>query len=178
MSVRASASLPSSCSGAMYWKVPRIVPSCVTTVLRRQRRQARLRRRRRHRLGEPEVEELHPRLRDHHVCRLEIPVHDPLPMRFVQRVCDLHAVTQRLLKRQRTLGQPIRERLALEVLHDEVLDVALASDVIEGTICGCESCEIVFASRSNRCRTSGEEERRCGSTFTATVRSSRVSFAL
>ena len=29
MSVRASASLPSSCSGAMYWNVPRIVPSCV-----------------------------------------------------------------------------------------------------------------------------------------------------
>ena len=30
MSVRASASLPSSCSGAMYWNVPRIVPSRVT----------------------------------------------------------------------------------------------------------------------------------------------------
>jgi hypothetical protein len=30
MSVRASASAPSSCSGAMYWKVPRIVPSVVS----------------------------------------------------------------------------------------------------------------------------------------------------
>ncbi len=29
MSVRASASFPSSCSGAMYWNVPRIVPSAV-----------------------------------------------------------------------------------------------------------------------------------------------------
>ena len=29
MSVRASASSPSSCSGAMYWNVPRIVPSAV-----------------------------------------------------------------------------------------------------------------------------------------------------
>jgi hypothetical protein len=29
MSVRASASLPSSCSGAMYWKVPRMVPFSV-----------------------------------------------------------------------------------------------------------------------------------------------------
>ena len=29
MSVRASASSPSNCSGAMYWNVPRIVPSCV-----------------------------------------------------------------------------------------------------------------------------------------------------
>ena len=32
MSVRASASLPSSCSGAMYWNVPRIVPSAVIGV--------------------------------------------------------------------------------------------------------------------------------------------------
>jgi len=30
MSVRASASNPSSCSGAMYWNVPKIVPSCVS----------------------------------------------------------------------------------------------------------------------------------------------------
>ncbi len=30
MSLRASASLPSSCSGAMYWKVPTIVPSAVS----------------------------------------------------------------------------------------------------------------------------------------------------
>ena len=45
-------------------------------------------------------------------------------------------------------------------------------------MCGCESCEIVFASRSKRWRTSAEEERCCGRTFTATVRSSRVSFAL
>jgi hypothetical protein len=29
MSVRASASAPSSCSGAIYWKVPRIVPCAV-----------------------------------------------------------------------------------------------------------------------------------------------------
>ncbi len=32
MSVRASASVPSNCSGAMYWKVPRIDPSAVSGV--------------------------------------------------------------------------------------------------------------------------------------------------
>ncbi len=42
---------------------------------------------------------------------------------------------------------------------------------------GCESCEIVFASRSNRCRVSGDADMCDGSTFTATVRSSRVSRA-
>ncbi len=45
-------------------------------------------------------------------------------------------------------------------------------------MCGCESCEIVFASRSNRCRTSSLDERCVGSTLIATVRSRRVSFAL
>ena len=45
-------------------------------------------------------------------------------------------------------------------------------------MCGCESCEIVFASRSKRCRTSGDDAMCVGSTFTATVRSSRVSRAL
>ena len=45
-------------------------------------------------------------------------------------------------------------------------------------MCGCESCEIVFASRSNRWRTSGEDERCGGRTLIATVRSSRVSRAL
>src|SRR5664279_2649079 len=44
-------------------------------------------------------------------------------------------------------------------------------------MCGCESCEIVFASRSNRWRTSGEDAMCVGRTFTATVRSSRVSRA-
>ena len=44
-------------------------------------------------------------------------------------------------------------------------------------MCECDSCEIVFASRSNRCRTSGEDDRCCGSTLIATERSSRVSFA-
>src|SRR5262249_29286857 len=44
-------------------------------------------------------------------------------------------------------------------------------------MCGCESWEIVFASRSKRCRISSLAERWPGSTLTATVRSSRVSRA-
>ena len=34
MSLRASASLPSSCSGAMYWNVPTIIPAPVSGVAR------------------------------------------------------------------------------------------------------------------------------------------------
>jgi hypothetical protein len=43
---------------------------------------------------------------------------------------------------------------------------------------GCENCEIVFASRSKRWRVSSLVERWAARTFTATVRSSRVSRAL
>ena len=44
-------------------------------------------------------------------------------------------------------------------------------------MCGCESDEIVFASRSSRCRSSALADRCAGSTLTATSRPRRVSFA-
>ena len=56
---------------------------------------------------------------------------DPLPVRLVQSVGDLHAVPQRLFERQRPLREPIQQRLALEILHDEVFGVALAPHVVE-----------------------------------------------
>ena len=101
-------------------------------VLRRQRGQPRLRLdRRRHRLRQPEVEQLHARLRQHDVAGLQVPVHDPLPVRLVQCVGDLDAVPQRLLQRQRTLREALAERLPLEQLHHEILGLALPPHVVE-----------------------------------------------
>ena len=57
---------------------------------------------------------------------------DPLPVRLVQRVGDLDAEAQRLRERQRALAEAIRERLALEELHDEVLRAVLVADVVKG----------------------------------------------
>src|SRR5262245_13542353 len=45
-------------------------------------------------------------------------------------------------------------------------------------MCECDSCEIVFASRSKRWRDSGDADKCAGRTLTATVRSRRVSRAL
>ena len=136
MSLRASASLPSSCSGAMYWNVPRTVPrsvsgwlACISVASRETPDETS--RPRRLELRQAEVEELHPRLRQHDVAGLQVPVHDPLPVRLVERVGDLDPVTQELLGRERPLAQAVRQRLALEVLHDEVLGLALAVDVVE-----------------------------------------------
>ena len=73
------------------------------------------------------------------------------------------------------LAEAVGQRLALQVLHDEVLSLALAVDVLNREMCGCEICEIAFASRSNRWRSSGENERCAGRTLIATVRSIRAS---
>ena len=99
MSVLVSASLPSSCSGAMYWKVPRIVPSAVRLALGGREAGEPATDRSARELCQAEVEQLHTRLGQHDVARLQVPMHDPLPMRAVERVGDLDPVTQSLVER-------------------------------------------------------------------------------
>lgn len=112
MSVRASASLPSSCSGAMYWKVPRIGRERC----RHRRRGSQIRRgvgqTPRVRLAglkgpcyggglrQPEIEQLGPSLRDHDVAGLEVPMDDTLAVRLIEAVGDLDAIPHRLVERQ------------------------------------------------------------------------------
>lgn len=59
-----------------------------------------------------------------------------LPVRLVQRIRDLGAVTQHLIERQRPVHEAVRERLALEIFHDEVLDAILIPHVVECTDMG------------------------------------------
>src|SRR5476649_600685 len=106
MSVRASASRPSSCSGAMYWNVPRIVPCAV-------------------RLGgvvgsiDNPPPATTPRAdarpksrsfagsRQHHIARLQIAVNDSRAMRAVECVRDLGGDGQAFLQGQRTLDDAV-----------------------------------------------------------------------
>ena len=83
-----------------------------------------------------EIEQLHAALRQHDVAGLQVPVDDSLPVRLVERVGDLTAVAQRLLEGQRPLHQPVRERLALQIFHDEELDAVLVAHVVEGADVG------------------------------------------
>ena len=83
-------------------------------------------------LRQPEVEQFHPsRLRDHDVAGFQIPMHHTLPVGLVQRVGNLDGVFECLIERQPSLFQPLLECLALDVLHDEVVNPVLFADVVE-----------------------------------------------
>ena len=100
--------------------------------LRRQFRQAPLGRRRLEGLRQAEVEQLHARLRQHHVARLQVPVHDPLPVRLVERVRHLAAPYRSVCS---SGSGPFASRSdsvsPFEKLHHEVLGLALSPDVVE-----------------------------------------------
>ena len=133
MSVRASVSLPSTCSGAMYCTVPRIVPCAVpgVDVANLVIAGHRDRPRRRLKLREPEVEELRARLRQHDVGGLQVAMRDALPVRFVERVGDLDRNLQRLVEGQRPFLEARGQRLAVEMRHDQIVRAIDAADVVD-----------------------------------------------
>ena len=52
-------------------------------------------------------------------------------VRLVERRCNLARVVQRLFEREPAADQPRGERLALEMLHDEKIGLAIAADVVQ-----------------------------------------------
>src|SRR5688572_3501805 len=93
MSVRASASYPSSCSGTMYCIVLRMVPYAVKGApvsgrpMRRQPRASMS-------SSPARIEELRPALGQHDVPRFEIAMDDASPVRGGERAADLDSTTQ------------------------------------------------------------------------------------
>ena len=81
--------------------------------------------------GQPEIQHLHARLRQHDVPGLQVSVYHSPPVCSVERVDDLDRVFDRLRERQRSPLQPRLERLTIDVLHDQVVDVVLHPDVME-----------------------------------------------
>ena len=80
---------------------------------------------------EPEVEEPCARLRQENVSRLEIAMHDARAVGFVERVGDFGGDLDGVAERQRAPGDAIRQRLALEILHDEKGGALVIADVVQ-----------------------------------------------
>ena len=94
---------------------------------RRRQHRRRARGRRRATLRETEIEELGDRrpaaAQQHDVARLEVAMDDARPVRGGERVGNLDGHLQGVLEGHRPfLLQPLLERLALEILHDEKVD--------------------------------------------------------
>ena len=136
MSVRASASLPSTCSGAMYCSVPSIVPCAVTSsrvcCARERFRLVRCRP-----LRQAEVEELGMSRPFVRLCRARSlpPSRDSMMLAGLRSRCTMFwrcalssasispRPPQRFVDRQRAVRDSCRQRLSLDVLHDEEADV-------------------------------------------------------
>jgi len=58
-------------------------------------------------------------------------VNESLAVRAVERVGDLDADLEQLGERERPAGEPVGERFALEMLHDEVVHPVLVPHVEE-----------------------------------------------
>ena len=76
-------------------------------------------------------------------------------MSSVKRIGELGGQLQHKVERQRSAQEPVRERLAGNILHDEELELVLGADVESAQICGFVSFETARASRLNRSRCSG-----------------------
>ena len=58
-------------------------------------------------------------------------MHDAGPVRFLERIADLHAALQRLFQGQRPFLQPRFQSLALHILHHQVGGPILAAHVVQ-----------------------------------------------
>jgi len=84
-------------------------------------------------LLETKVENLYPARRQHDIARLEIAMDDAGTMCGVEGFGDLDTVQNRLLRRQPSAFQPVREGLAFQKLHHQELDPVLVADVEQRT---------------------------------------------
>ena len=105
------------------------------------------------RLSKPEIEELGQwrggrtcaRRRQHDVARFEIAMNDAALVRPVECRGNLGGDVQGLGRRKRPAQEPCRQRLALEKLHDQEIDAAMAADVVHGA-------DVWMVQRGNRAR--------------------------
>ena len=68
---------------------------------------------------------------DQEVLGLQVTMHDPLLVRGGESVRDLERVLDRLPRRDRSAGEPLAQRLALEQLLNDEGDPVVLADVVQ-----------------------------------------------
>ncbi len=58
-------------------------------------------------------------------------MHNPSPVRLVERVTYLYPILQHVLSRQWTLLQPVLKRLPFQVLHNQEIHAIFTADVMQ-----------------------------------------------
>jgi hypothetical protein len=128
-------------------------------------------------LRQPEVEQLDAKWRQHHVARLQVAMDDALAMRGPERVGDLGADLQHVIQGQRAPLEACRQRLAFEQFQDQIVGVLMTTDVVKRAdvwvIERRDGSRLAFEAL----RDAPSAARASGKTFSATVRSRRVSRA-
>ena len=82
-------------------------------------------------LGDPEVEQFCSRAGQHDIAGFQIPVHQSVGVRGNERVKNLECMTERLAQRKRPARQTVRDRFAVEQLHDQEVDSVDVSNVVQ-----------------------------------------------
>src|ERR1051326_2106405 len=97
-------------------------------------------------LRETKVEHLHyPPIRlDFDVARLEVPVHDALLMRCVERSSDLAGHDERLIDRNRALFDLFVQGLAVDEFHYQVIRTHIMQRTDVGMVQGCHRARFAF----------------------------------
>jgi hypothetical protein len=104
-------------------------------------------------------------------------MNDSAAMRFIQRIGNLRAVFQSLIKRQWSFFETLCEGFAFHALHHNVIDAVLMADIVQHADVWVIEAGNSFASRSNRCLAAASAAIFAGKILMATIRSSLRSLA-
>ena len=103
---------------------------------------------------------------------------DALTVRLVQSAGDLDGILQNLRRRQRTSLQPLRQRLAFQILHDQVVGPVLTADVMDSADMGMVQTRDAARFALEALAQIGAVRQVARKILMATMRSRRVSRAL
>ncbi len=78
-------------------------------------------------LCDAEIQQLRATPGQHDISRLEVTVHETLPVRTIERAGDLASVPQHLIDRQGAASQSLGDGFTVDILHHEKVHSIVAT---------------------------------------------------